>query len=79
MVLCAQKIGAWIITNGLNNGITRDIGEAIRENSFYSEGSYYFQNLKTDESIDNFNNTEYIEEIKLIGIIKTIDHNFTHV
>ncbi len=79
MVLCAQKIGAWIITDGLNNGITREIGEAIRNNSFYSKDSYFFQNLKTEESRDNFKNTEYTEEIKLIGITKSIDNNFLHV
>ncbi len=79
MVSCAQKIGAWIITDGLNNGITREIGEAIRNNSFYSKDSYFFQNLKTEESRDNFKNKEYIEEIKLIGITNSIDNNFLNV
>ena len=35
LVKAAKSIGAWIITNGLNVGVVKEIGEIIRDDPYY--------------------------------------------
>ena len=69
LVSIAQNLGAWIITNGLNIGISREIGKAIEDNSYYSPDSFDSNNFRENENFDN--NFANIDEILLIGLTKT--------
>jgi hypothetical protein len=63
LVKAAQLTGAWILTCELNLDLMKYIGEAIKENSYYSKSS----KLNDDE---NNETAGLSEKIVVLGILK---------